>query len=129
MTLLALFDASKKNWILEILETLVSTFGMSLINSAQFPLFFAYISEMFPVRMRGLANAVVLFLSKLGGSLAPEISLRSKRLNLHVLSGCSFITFLSLPLSFLLKETLIIDEVGDDDLKGDIGIDGISDIC
>lgn len=95
-------------------ETIVSTCIMAAINSAQFPLFFNYVAELFPTRMRGVANAVILFLAKMIGSFAPFVSTYSKNKGYHILVGCSAVVLISLPLSFFVKETFEGAGTGDD---------------
>jgi len=69
-----------------------------------------YVTELFPTRMRGLANAVVLFASKMIGALAPVLCTLSKKAGYHVLCGCSILVLLSIPCSFLIKETLVAEK-------------------
>lgn len=73
---------------------------------------------MFPTRMRGAANAIILSFSKFGGSFAPEISSLSKDNGYHVLCGCCLLTIISLPLSFCLKESLELRD--DEGLKSEL---------
>lgn len=91
-----------------LLQTIISTCVMATVNSAQFPIFFAYVSEIYPTRMRGLANALILFTGKLIGATSPFMESLSLDYGVHVLVGCSAFLLLSLPLSFLIKETLIL---------------------
>jgi MFS family permease len=88
------------------LQTIVSTFLMASVMSAQFPLFFIYITEAFPTEVRGTANALVLFSAKLIGSASPLLLRLSEELGVHVLVGCALVGTISFPLTFCLKETL-----------------------
>jgi hypothetical protein len=103
--LLAILSKLPDSEFIELMETIVSTCIMAAINSAQFPLFFNYNAELFPTRMRGVANAVILFASKMIGSFAPFVATMSKNHGFHILVGCSSVVLLSLPFSFLIKET------------------------
>jgi hypothetical protein len=67
-------------------------------------------SELFPTRMRGVANALILFLSKMIGSFAPILSTMSKDRGYHILCGCSALVVISLPLSFFIDETYVDHE-------------------
>ena len=80
---------------------------LAAFNSAWFPIFFNYISELFPTRMRGMANAIILFSGKMIGSFAPILATLSKNRGFHVLCGCSLMLLISLPLSFCTDETFI----------------------
>ena len=109
---LALLALSKmpKTWLLELTETLLSTCVIAVINSSEFPFLFAYTSELFPTAVRGQANALVLLFGKAIGSLAPYLAGLSTSCGIHVLCGCGSLFFLSLPASFLLRETLLDSE-------------------
>lgn len=112
---LAFMSKSEQTKEEKFFETVVSTCWMAVINSAQFPILFLYISELFPTEIRGLANALVLFTGKLLGALSPLLGTLSTSRGYHVLCGCSLFVLLSLPLSFFIKETLIdSSEVGDE---------------
>ena len=89
-------------------QTAVSTLLMPTVISAVFPLFYIYITEVFPSEVRGTANATILFLARLVGSFAPFFESLSEHFNVHILVGCSLLVFVSLPLSLGMKETLII---------------------
>jgi MFS family permease len=88
------------------LKLIVSTCIIAVVNSCQFVFLFAYISELFPTKIRGMANALVLFSSKMIGSFSPMIETFAKNKNLHIMVGCSVVTLISLPLSFFISETL-----------------------
>lgn len=95
---------------IRLMQTIVSTFIIAVVNSANFSLFFMYVTELFPTRMRGLANAVVLFASKMIGAFAPMLCTLSKKAGYHVLCGCSLLVLLSIPCSFFIKETLVFEK-------------------
>ena len=100
---------------IQLMKTIMSTFWMATLNSAQFPILYTYINELFPVKIRGLANALILFTAKLMGALAPIFGALSTDMGFHLLFGCSFFVIFSLPVSFLIKETFVepVSQKGD----------------
>jgi len=116
--ILAFMSQEKQTERQMFLETVISTCWMAVINSAQFPLLFLSISELFPTRVRGLANAMVLFTGKLLGAASPLLGNMSVDHGFHVLCGCSVIVLVSLPASFLVKETLVVKEDEEDGKNG-----------
>lgn len=105
--LIILSKIFEDNDLNKLLKTIISTCLIATVNSAQFPILFAYISEIYPTKMRGLGNALVLFSGKLLGALAPFMENFSIDYGLHVLVGCSSFLVVSIPLSFFVKETLV----------------------
>lgn len=97
------FEDSEK---IRIMRAAVSTLILTVINSAQFPIFFAGLSEMFPSKLRGVSNALILFLCKMTGSFSPYLSTLAKNNGYHIMVGCCLFTIISLPLTFLQTETL-----------------------
>jgi len=90
----------------QLAQSFTSTLVMATSTSAMFPLFFLYISEVFPTEIRGSANAIVLFMAKLTGCLSPILEEISMKLSIHVLVGCSILVVPSLILCSKIKETL-----------------------
>jgi len=111
-SILFFLSGLKDTELIRIMKIGVSTCILAAINSCQFVFFYTYISELFPTKIRGIANALILFTSKMIGSLSPFAEAFSKNYNLHILVGCAAVTVFSLPLSFFIKETLV--EVNDD---------------
>jgi len=68
--------------------------------------FYYYISELFPVELRGTGNSLVLFVGNLITIATPYLMSMSDELGLHPLIGCSAIALVSIPLTFFLKETV-----------------------
>ena len=97
---------------------------MAAINSVQFVFFFAYISENFPTRIRGLANALILFSAKMFGAFYPFFKNWSLGRDLHIMCGCCLLTLISLPLTFFGKETLVLKSELDEvtELRAGIGL-------
>lgn len=117
--------------LIGFLETIISTCVLATINSAQFPILFAYISELYPTKMRGLANAIILFTGKLFGALAPFMENIGLEYGYHVLVGCSSFLVFSLPLSFFIKETMTgkgDGEENDEIIEGVISIEKKSEV-
>jgi len=96
--------------LIRLLDTVVSTCILAVVNSCQFVFLYTYISELFPTHIRGIANALVLFTAKMIGSLSPFMEGFSKDFGLHIMVGCSVMTVVSLPLSFFIDETLVLGE-------------------
>lgn len=96
-------------------ETFFSTFFISTITSALFPLLFLFTSELFPTKIRGLANALVLFFGKLVGTLTPFVVQYCEKKDIHILVGCGALVFISLPATYLLEETLVEEGEGNID--------------
>lgn len=110
---LSLFEKSK---VVLLLQTFFSTFFIASLTSAQFPLIFLYISELFPTNVRGVANAIILFFGKLVGTLTPFLIDFCEKRKIHILVGCGILVFLSFPCTFLLDETL--EEEGKSEYRG-----------
>ena len=91
---------------LRLIQSLISTFGISVFNAMGYIFFFAIISESYPTRIRGAANALILYVSKLIGSNFPIFKNFSLNHGFHVMVGCSVLTLLVIPLMFLVEETL-----------------------
>jgi len=91
--------------MIRTIETIISTVAIGSTMSAFFPVLYLHTSELFPVEMRGLANAMILFIGKLFGGSAPFVCQLCENYEIHVLVGCSIAVLLSLPITFLLPET------------------------
>jgi ABC-type transport system involved in cytochrome c biogenesis permease subunit len=94
-------DSNARKWT----ETLISTILISTMTSMMFPLMFLWIAELFPTKIRGLSTAVILFLGKLLGGLAPLFSSICEKHGIHVLVGCSSIGIFSLLATGYMRET------------------------
>lgn len=92
---------------LQLFETFISIGVIGLFMNSLFVLIYVYTSELFPTRMRGLANAVVLLTGKVAGSFSPYLISFTIKMGYNLAIGCSLIVLLSLPLSFGLRETLV----------------------
>ena len=90
---------------IQFMKTIMSTAWMATLNSAQFPIIYTYINELFPVSIRGFANALILFTAKLMGATSPIFSSLSVSLGFHLLVGCSCMVLISLPVSTCIEET------------------------
>lgn len=105
--ILSVLSKETQTSLVQFEQTITSTCLMATIMSAIFPIFFIYITEIFPTEVRGTANAIVLFMAKLAGSLAPILESFSVSLGFHILVGCSVIVLASLPMTFFMRETLL----------------------
>jgi fucose permease len=94
-------QSEMRKWI----ESLISTILISAVTSMMFPLLFLWTAELFPTKIRGLASAVILFVGKLFGGLAPLLSNLCDKFGIHVLVGCSAIGLFSLIATSYLDET------------------------
>ena len=106
--LLILLSKQNQSSAVQFEQTITSTFLMATVMSAIFPIFYIYITEVFPTEVRGTANAVILFLAKLIGSTAPLLENYSSSHGMHVLVGCSLLVIISLPMSLGMRETLTV---------------------
>ena len=88
-----------------IVQGCISTLYMSTMISSMFSFLYVTNAEAFPTQVRGMAVGLVLLIGKLTGSAAPYINLFSKHMKVHVLVGSSVPLFLSLFLTFFIKET------------------------
>ncbi len=104
---LAILSVESQSDLVKLLQAILATVLMPTVISAWFPLFYIYITEVFPSEVRGTANACVLFLARLVGSFAPFFESLSEHFNMHILVGCSLLVFVSLPLGLGMKETLV----------------------
>ena len=100
----------KKTASVKLLETIVSVCVIGTFMNSLFVLLFVYTSELFPTKMRGLANAIVLFTGKILGSFSPYLITWTIDRGYHMAVGCGLIVFLSLPLSLGLRETLVEED-------------------
>ena len=113
-----------KNQYIQITQTTVSTFCIAANVSAISSVFYTYIAEMFPAEIRGVATALILFNGKLIGVCAPFMCELSQRYGVHILVGCTVPVIISLPLSFMIDETLVEDH-GDGDRASASGSDKV----
>ena len=104
---LAVLSKEPQTELVKQLQAILAALLMPTVISAMFPLFYIYITEVFPSEVRGTANACVLFLARLVGSFAPFFEALSEHFNMHILVGCSLLVFVSLPLGLGMKETLV----------------------
>ena len=100
----------KKTASVKLLETIVSVCVIGTFMNSLFVLLFVYTSELFPTKMRGLANAIVLFTGKILGSFSPYLITWTLDRGYHMAVGCGLIVLLSLPLSLGLRETLVEED-------------------
>lgn len=88
----------------------VNIIVLGFLNCACFSLIYSYISELFPTRIRGMANSLTLFLGRIAGSFAPYLGTLAKDNGFNIMVGCGLTAFLCFPLLFFLDETLIVNE-------------------
>lgn len=108
--ILAFLSHYEDSDIIRILRLGVSTLILTVINAAQFPIFFAGLSELFPSKLRGTSNAIILFLCKMTGSFSPYLSTYAKDHGYHIMVGCCVLTLIALPVTFFQSETLVKNE-------------------
>lgn len=109
LTVLSFYDDSD---FIRIMRLAVSTLILTVVNSAQFPIFFSSLAELFPSKLRGTSNAIILFLSKLAGSFSPYLSTIAKNNGFHIMCGCCLLSVIALPVTFFQTETLVINNNG-----------------
>ena len=88
------------------LQTVVSSVFCGMGFSMLFPIFFLYLSELFPIDLRGSANSIILLMSNAISTVVPILASESQKLKLHFLVGCSVVCIISIPVNFCLKESL-----------------------
>ena len=96
------------------MQTLISTFGISVFNAIGYIFLYAIISESYPTKIRGAANALILYVGKLIGSSFTIFKNFSIDHGFHVMVGCSALTLLAIPLMLFVEETLVVSEKTDD---------------
>lgn len=89
----------------KIAQTIISAVLIGGLDFAAFVPYYYFISELFPVEIRGTANSMIQFTSNLAGIIAPFIASASKDLGFHFLVGCTALSILVMPLTYYLKET------------------------
>lgn len=94
----------------KIAQTVISAVLIGGIDFAAFVPYYYFISELFPVEVRGTANSMIQFTSNLAGIIAPYIAHASKDLGFHFLVGCTALSVFVLPLTYYLRETAGADK-------------------
>ena len=104
-----LFFLSKveKTQSVRLAQSLISTFIMGIFQSVGQMFLFAIISESYPTKIRGAANALILYATRLLGSLFPFFKTWSLERGLHVMVGSCALSVLAIPCIFFVEETLI----------------------
>lgn len=77
----------------------------TVVNAMMVPYYY-YVSELFPVHLRGTANSIIQCISYLVPVATPWLCFWANHLGTHFLVGCSVVGLLSMPMTLLLKETL-----------------------
>ena len=121
---LFLLSFLEETWVVTNLRIFFSMVSAAVMSSC-FPILYGYIAELFPVEIRGLSSALIIFIGKISGPLALLITTICNAWRIHVISGLSIFVVLCLPLSFFLEETLVIEE---EDKAGDKILNRVSDM-
>ena len=122
--ILFLLSFMEETIIVTNLRIFFSMVSASVMSSC-FPILYTYMAELFPVEIRGLSSAIIIFIGKISGPLALLITTLCNNMKIHVISGLSIFVIVCLPLSFFLKETLVIEE---EDKAGDRVLHRVSDM-
>ena len=91
----------------KLAQSLISNLGISVFSSQAYVFFLAIVSESYPTEIRGAANALILYISRLLGSTFPYFKNLSIGSGLHVMVYSSLPALVAIPLMFLVKETLV----------------------
>ena len=105
--ILFLLSKTDKSWEVKMAQSLISNFGISIFSSQAYLFFIALTSESYPTEIRGAANALIFYISKLIGSTFPYFKNLSIEGGLHVMVCSTLPTLIAIPLMFLVKETLV----------------------
>jgi len=103
LLILSLGGSSKR---ILIAQTAVAIIFCGTTFSALFTIFFLYVTELFPVELRGTASSIVLLVSNILSTVTPILAVASAKYKVHFLVGCSVVGIISIPLTFGLRETL-----------------------
>ena len=76
LILLALSFVDKTDTIL-YLQTVISSVFCGMGFSMLFPIFFLYLSELFPINLRGSANSIILLFSNAISTVVPILASES----------------------------------------------------
>ena len=104
-----LFFLSKveKTQTIRLAQSLISTFLMGVFDSVGQMFLYAITSESYPTKIRGAANALILYASKLLGSSFPYFKTWSLERGLHVMVGSCALSLIAIPTIFFVEETLV----------------------
>lgn len=103
LLILSLGGSSKR---ILIAQTAVAIIFCGTTFSALFTIFFLYVTELFPVELRGTASSIVLLVSNILSTVTPILAVASAKYKVHFLVGCSVVGIISIPLTFGLRETI-----------------------
>ena len=103
---LASFSLLPSSNTLLLIESGIAAFFLPMVNATHLSITYIQISELTPTRFRGFVVALVLLFGKFFGSVTPFVEGFLTSLGLHVVVGCSYFSFLALPMCFCMTETL-----------------------
>lgn len=94
----------RKKWV-EWVEVGVCEVWITVFMGMAYPMYYLTIAEIFPAEIRGTATSICLLSGKILVSLVPQLLEMTKDRGFNPIVGASLPIFLSLPLTFFLKET------------------------
>lgn len=81
----------------------------SIVNAMSVP-YYSFISEFFPVDVRGTANSIILCIANLIPVATPWLCLVAEHLDVHFLVGSCLVGLISVPLTIFLEEDHDVDK-------------------
>lgn len=103
---LSVLYKSSTSGMLRTTQTFLSAGVAGGISNAAFVPYYYYISELFPVEIRGTAYSMVQFSANLLAMISPFLVKKSTDIGVHFLVGCTALVVVSLPMTMFLKETI-----------------------
>ena len=105
--LLFFLSTVEKTQTIRLAQSLISTFIIAVFNAVGQMFLYAAASECYPTKIRGAANALILYASKLLGSSFPYFKTWSLERGLHVMVGSCALSLIAIPTIFLIEEPLL----------------------
>lgn len=91
--------------LFKIANPIVAIVIVGAVVNALFVPYFHYVSEVFPVDLRGSANSIIQCAANLIPISTPWLCMMAEKYELHFLVGCCLVGLVSTPLTIFLRET------------------------
>ena len=101
---------SRTSDIFHYTNSIIAVVIVGAVVNAMFVPYYYYVSELFPVDLRGTANSIILCVASLIPVATPWLCLMAQQLDIHFLVGSCLVGLLSTPLTFFLRETHNVDK-------------------
>lgn len=106
LCVLSIIYKGSTSGLLKVSQVVLSAGVAGGISNAAFVPYYYYISELFPVEIRGTSYSMVQFSANLLAMISPFLVKKSADIGVHFLVGCTALVVLSLPMTMFLKETI-----------------------